>query len=318
MEGVLHARRTDPRIGDWLAAADGRRTTWPPRKLRHIRRRLRADAKVPARLAAEIARVTRVAQGIWAAGARRRGRRGLPADARAGCVALRREEAAALAGGGDPYDALLDDYEPGATAARGRRRCSARCARGSSRCASAILRRAGAARALTGTFAEAGQLELSPRACARPSATTSTAAGSTRRCIRSRPGSGARRADHHADQPARPVQLLLFDDPRGRPRLLRTGRSTAAYLLTPLGQGVSMGVHESQSRIYENQLGRSPRLHRLALRPDAGDLRRLRHRGRGRLLRRRQPGASTATSAPRPTRCSTTCTSCCASTWNGR
>jgi len=30
-----------------------------------------------------------------------------------------------------------------------------------------------------------------------------------------------------------------------------------AYLLTPLGQGVSMGVHESQSRIYENQLGRS-------------------------------------------------------------
>jgi len=30
-----------------------------------------------------------------------------------------------------------------------------------------------------------------------------------------------------------------------------------AYLLTPLGSGVSMGVHESQSRIYENQLGRS-------------------------------------------------------------
>jgi carboxypeptidase Taq len=30
-----------------------------------------------------------------------------------------------------------------------------------------------------------------------------------------------------------------------------------SYLLTSLGQGVSMGVHESQSRIYENQLGRS-------------------------------------------------------------
>ena len=29
------------------------------------------------------------------------------------------------------------------------------------------------------------------------------------------------------------------------------------YALTPLGQGVSMGVHESQSRLYENQLGRS-------------------------------------------------------------
>jgi carboxypeptidase Taq len=31
----------------------------------------------------------------------------------------------------------------------------------------------------------------------------------------------------------------------------------ARFALTPLGSGVSMGVHESQSRIYENQLGRS-------------------------------------------------------------
>ena len=30
-----------------------------------------------------------------------------------------------------------------------------------------------------------------------------------------------------------------------------------AYRFSPLGEGVSMGVHESQSRIYENQLGRS-------------------------------------------------------------
>jgi carboxypeptidase Taq len=30
-----------------------------------------------------------------------------------------------------------------------------------------------------------------------------------------------------------------------------------AYALTPIGQGVSMGVHESQSRSYENQLGLS-------------------------------------------------------------
>ena len=29
------------------------------------------------------------------------------------------------------------------------------------------------------------------------------------------------------------------------------------YALTPIGAGASMGVHESQSRIYENQLGRS-------------------------------------------------------------
>ena len=32
-------------------------------------------------------------------------------------VALRGEEAAAVAGDADPYDALLDDYVPGATGA---------------------------------------------------------------------------------------------------------------------------------------------------------------------------------------------------------
>jgi len=31
----------------------------------------------------------------------------------------------------------------------------------------------------------------------------------------------------------------------------------ATHLLTPIGRGVSMGVHESQSRSYENQMGRS-------------------------------------------------------------
>merc|ERR1711916_63341 len=30
-----------------------------------------------------------------------------------------------------------------------------------------------------------------------------------------------------------------------------------AYMLSALSEGCSMGVHESQSRIYENQLGRS-------------------------------------------------------------
>jgi carboxypeptidase Taq len=53
---------------------------------------------------------------------------------------------------------------------------------------------------------------------------------------------------------ARSAQLSLFDDPRGGACLLRA-EHRAGYRLSVLGQGVSMGVHESQSRIYENQLG---------------------------------------------------------------
>ena len=115
MEGLLHARRTDPRIGDWLerAAADDPAAE---ANLRHIRRSFERTARVPARLASELARVTSTAQGQWAEA---RAADDFPAFAPvlARVVALKREEAAALADGGDPYDALLDDYEPGATAA---------------------------------------------------------------------------------------------------------------------------------------------------------------------------------------------------------
>jgi carboxypeptidase Taq len=115
MEGILHARRTDPRIADWLAAAEPADEV-AAAQLRHIARSHARTVKVPGALAEELARVTSVAQGIWA-------------EARANdsvaaflpvletVVRLRREEAACLAQGGDLYDALIDDYEPGATAA---------------------------------------------------------------------------------------------------------------------------------------------------------------------------------------------------------
>ena len=72
MESVLHARRVDPRVRDWLAAID--ETTLDDAtldeagraQLRLIRRSHRRSTLVPARLAAELARVTSAAQGKWA------------------------------------------------------------------------------------------------------------------------------------------------------------------------------------------------------------------------------------------------------------
>src|SRR5687767_1986553 len=54
LEGVLHARRTDPRIGEWLARAEAADEVGRA-NLREIRRRYERNRKVPARLAAEIA-----------------------------------------------------------------------------------------------------------------------------------------------------------------------------------------------------------------------------------------------------------------------
>ena len=114
MEGVLHARRTDPRLADWLDRAMPHDDVGAA-QVRLIRRSHSRNIKVPARLAQELARTTSMAQGVWAdARANEDVASFLPALSEV--LRLKREEAACLAAGGDVYDALLDDFEPGATA----------------------------------------------------------------------------------------------------------------------------------------------------------------------------------------------------------
>ncbi len=254
MEGVLHARRIDPRIDDWLAAIDEAKLDEAGRaNLRHIRRRHERTLKVPARLAAEIARVTSVAQGVWA---RARAAEDFAAFAPVleKVVALRQEEAAALAGNGDLYDALLDDYEPGATAEMletmfGALRPRLVALR------EKILHSPHQPVPLTGTFPEAGQLALS-----RELALTfgyDLDHGRIDKAVHPfSSGSGLDVRITTRTNPADPFNCFYST-------IHEVGHAAyeqnidRAYLLTPLGQGVSMGVHESQSRAYENQLGRS-------------------------------------------------------------
>ncbi|NVJ94703.1 MAG: carboxypeptidase M32, partial [Marivivens sp.] len=115
IEGVLHARRTDPRVGEWLATADAKDEV-ATAMLRQIRRSYDRAMKVPAKLAAEIAKVTSKSQGIWAE-ARSNNDFAAFTPTFKEVLRLKREEGAALANSGDIYDAMLDDYEPGAKAA---------------------------------------------------------------------------------------------------------------------------------------------------------------------------------------------------------
>lgn len=253
LESVLHARRTDPRIADWLAAAQAPDAAGA-RALELIGRSHRRNTKVPARLAAELARVTSLAQGIWAE-ARADDNMAHFAPTLAEVVRLKREEAAALAAGGDLYDALLDDYEPGATAAtlgamfdRMRPRLVS--------LADAILGAETApAPQLTGHFDRDTQLALARHLAEvfgydwthgrLDLAVHPFSSGSgrdvriTTRAVESDPFNCLYSTIHEVGHAC---YELAID---------------RAYLLTPLGGGVSMGVHESQSRIYENQLGRS-------------------------------------------------------------
>ncbi|MGB0439403.1 MAG: carboxypeptidase M32, partial [Paracoccaceae bacterium] len=114
MESVLHARRTDPRVADWLAQAAPANDV-EAAQIRAIRRSHDRATKVPAQLAEALARTTSRAQGIWA-GARADDDVSAFAPILTEVLDLRRQEAAAIAGDGDAYDALLQDYEPGTTA----------------------------------------------------------------------------------------------------------------------------------------------------------------------------------------------------------
>lgn len=252
LEGVLHARRTDPRVAEWLVAAAPADAAGQA-QVRLIARSHGRMTRVPGRLAEELARVTSVSQGIWAeARANEDVAAFLPTLAQV--IALKREEAACLAQGGDLYDALIDDYEPGATAASlgamfDAMRPRLVALRGQ------VLGAAVQPQALEGHFGSEGQLRM-----ARDLATAfgydwnrgrldlavhpfSSGSGSdariTTRVVESEPFNCFYSTIHEVGHAC--YELGIDPD----------------YALTPLGQGVSMGVHESQSRIYENQLGRS-------------------------------------------------------------
>jgi len=251
LESVLHARRTDPRVGEWLAdAAPGNEVARA--NLREIRRRYDRNLLVPSRLAAELARVTSRAQGIWAE-ARASEDVGAFLPVLAEVVRLRREEGQAIAQGGDVYDALLHDYEPGTSSAELTRMFSALRPRLVS--LRERIKAAPEVPEVKGTFPEDMQFLLAEE--------VSTAFGYdfTRGRLDKAvhpfsSGSGLDVRITTRTNPLDPFNCIYST-------IHEVGHATyeqgidAAYFLTPLGQGASMGVHESQSRIYENQLGRS-------------------------------------------------------------
>ncbi len=254
IEELLHARRGDGRLGELLRAAESQEDGAVERaQLRLLRRTYNRVTRVPADLAAEIARVTSRGQGIWAeARAADDFAAFLPTLKRV--VDLRRQEAAALSGGeGTAYDALLDGYEPGATAAG----LSAMFARMRPRLVDLRDRILGAElpAALSGRFDEGAQLALSSE-LARIFGYDMSRGRIDKAVHPFSSGSGDDVRITTRTSPADPFNCLYSTVHEVGHAAYEQGIDPA-YALSPLGQGVSMGVHESQSRIYENQIGRS-------------------------------------------------------------
>ncbi|MCF6443399.1 carboxypeptidase M32 [Nereida sp. MMG025] len=251
MAAVLHARSTDPRLGAWLenvTPADEVEAA----QMRLVRRGYERAVKVPADLASEIARVTSQSQGIWA-------------EARANddfksfvqtfenVVRLKREEGAALADGGDVYDAMLQDYEPGANA----QRLSGMFDAMRPKLVELRDRVLASAQppALTGLFDEAKQLQVSTL-LAQTFGYDLTHGRIDKAVHPFSSGSGLDVRITTRTAPQDPFNCF-YSTIHEVGHACYEQNIDRAYLMTPVGSGASMGVHESQSRIYENQLGRS-------------------------------------------------------------
>jgi carboxypeptidase Taq len=251
LEGVLHARRTDPRIGEWLSNAQGPDAAGTA-QLRLIQQSYDRATKVPSDLAQAIAKLTATSQGIWAQ-AREDDDVASFLPTLDEIVRLKREEGAALAAGGDVYDAMLQDYEPGATAAS----LSAMFASLRPRLVSlrdAVLASDQPAD-LDFDFDEGKQMRLT-RKLAKTFGYDMTYGRVDKAVHPFSSGSGMDVRITTRTSPRDPFNCLYSTVHEVGHACYEMGVSHD-YLLTPVGGGVSMGVHESQSRIYENQIGRS-------------------------------------------------------------
>jgi carboxypeptidase Taq len=256
-----HEMITDPRIGELLAAVEASdlvrdADSDAAANVREIRRGHDRATKLPKELVEELARVTTQAQGEWAE-ARQASDFGRFRPWLEKIVALKRQEATAVGYTDHPYDVLLDEYEPGAKAADLRRLFAdlatdlvpvvERIVGSGKTPERDVLTRefpvgrqerfAHAAAATIGFNFEAGRLDVTTHPFC-----SGIGPGDTRLTTRYNP---------------RFFNEAFFGVLHEAGHGIYEQNLPAEQFGTPLGAATSLGIHESQSRLWENQVGRS-------------------------------------------------------------
>lgn len=261
LAGLVHDRATDPRIDELLRAVESSSLTEDPDSVQAVNvRELRRDfdrvTRLPRKLVEEMARVSALSSQAWSEA---RDKDDFPSFAPwlDQTFALAREKADAIGYTDDRYDALLDDYEPGMTTARLtplfanlraqlvplvdtlRERASSSGAGTLDRELPIAGQRAFAEGVATelGFDLECGRFDLGPHPFC-----TFIGPGDVRIALR-----------YHARNFASGFFAVVHETGHA---LYEQGLDPAHYG-TPMGSAVSLGVHESQSRLWENFVGRS-------------------------------------------------------------
>ena len=287
--------------------------------IREARRDYDRATKLPRRLVEELSHTCTLSQQAWIGPARNRISKQFQPWLEK-IVALKREEAQAIGyGKGVPYDALLDAFEPGMTAADVTRLFTP--LRDELVKLIAAIRDSGRhpnREIITRSYPVEAQREFSIAAAQQigfdfdegrlESPPIRSAAGSAPATRGSRRGYD----EHHF-----PGAFFgtLHEAGHG---IYEQGLDRSAYGL-PAGSACSLGIHESQSRMWENFVGRSRAFweHFLSQGP-AGVSRSARERRPLPISISPSTTCSRRSSASKPTRRRTTCTSSCGSSWNAR
>lgn len=258
LAGLAHRRLTSPAMRDALAACDAAAAPGSllAAQVRAARLLFDRAVKVPESLVRELA--TAANEGLVAWHAARQDDDFAPfAPKLARLVELRRQEAAAIDPTGPAYDVLLHHFEPGATEAMlaplfsGLRAELTPLVR-----AAAESGRAVDESAARGRFPLAGQRLLGQRAAAAIGfdfARGRLDLSAHPFCVGIDP-SDVRLTWRYEEEDLRPgLYGILHEAGHG---LYEQGLP-ARWRRTPIGGAVSLGIHESQSRLWENHVGRS-------------------------------------------------------------
>jgi len=260
LAGLHHDRATDPAVVDLIATVEGspflaEADSPEAANVREWRRAYDRATRLPRALVEDLARVTTVAQGVWVE-ARRDDDFGRFRPVLGEIIALKKQEDACLAGaGGDPYDALLDEYEPGANGRDLARLFEALRAD----LVPLVAAIAGSGRApakVAGDFPVDRQVVFGEAVAAAigfdfERGRLDTAAHPF--CSGIGPGDCRITTRYDPADLADGFFSILHEVGHG---LYEQGLDPA-HQGTPMGEAVSLGVHESQSRLWENAVGRS-------------------------------------------------------------
>jgi carboxypeptidase Taq len=258
---IIHERRTNPKIGECLADVDGLPELSEPTSavavnVREWRRAYQRSIKIPGRLAEELARATAEGETAWEA-ARVEDDWNAFAPHLERILSLTREKAEAVGYESEPYDALIEEYEPGETTA-------------------ALTTLFNGLKAPIVTLTEAiAESPVTPNAAilSRPFSVASQQQLSKQVAALL----GYDFESGRLDESVHPFTIGIspgdvrittrFNEHYLPSALLGTIHEAghgiyeqglpAVHFGTPRGQVISLGVHESQSRLYENFVGRS-------------------------------------------------------------